>query len=334
MPVKAEKKRTIDIEKKQIAEELRKIQKNKENAEIKPLAQMVNATIDLCTANYLDEEERKRKERERAKNAIAYEYIVIVKHLQEMQDLASRYGGHPYADSVKKMTNKFLPEVLKAMSDQENKLAEQKVRDMNIEEEDNMIKVYQNELGKVDKELIVEEGEAARKDESSQDPNKTATSSQKPRSFAQKKADVADSIANILAVQLISNNIKSLAVGMEDMENEGVGEALTGDEIKALTESMLSDENVKSCANMIKERDDFNKMMMGITSEQELDILKAKALDGSGKQIKDELFKAGQELIKADMAAEYAKQQLIEAQVNKELVPDGPVLRPSNDFDS
>ena len=104
-----------------------------------------------------------------------------------------------------------------------------------------------------------------------------------------------------------------------------------------MTDEMLTKERIEDYTEMIKGRDDFTHMMSGVTTVEKLDALRDKALDGSGKQLKDELFKAGQELIKKDMQKEQAAKQAAkkleeQAGINKKDIPDGPVLRPNDDF--
>ena len=94
MPI-AEKKRTIEIDKKNIAEELTKIQKSRKNAELPELFNMAQSAIALCNAQYLEEEERKKK-REKEKRYAAYLYLVLVKKMQEMEEYAAKYQGTPY----------------------------------------------------------------------------------------------------------------------------------------------------------------------------------------------------------------------------------------------
>lgn len=327
---KAEKKRTEDIDKKNLAEDLRKLQKSHKNSSLPELGVMVQSTLEACAAELFEEEERKKKERERRKQALAYEYIVICKKLQEMEEYAARHPHDPFANDASDLAKKYLPDMLKKMSDSENKAAEQKVFDMELKEENDMMKTFQAEL------KGAPEPEPAKPEAKNAEPEKEQPQQIQPnkpkKSFAERKAETADTIAKMLALQILSNNVKSLIVGMDDMADAGAGERLTEQEIQKIKEDMLTMENVNANYEMIKGRDDFNKMMDGIKTENDLETLKNKALDGSGKQIQHELFKAGRKLIDEDMKKEQAAKQLAQANINKEMIPDGPVLKPDNDF--
>ena len=324
---KSRKKRTIEIDKKNIAEELTKIQKSRKNAELPELFNMAQSAIALCNAQYLEEEERKKK-REKEKRYAAYLYLVLVKKMQEMEEYAAKYQGTPYADRFKGISAKYLPRALKAMSDTENLEAEQKVNSIELAAEDSLLKECQQKLRSDD----ANKSAADKADTNAPSVKNQSKTNLRQKSFNEQKAEFSDTIARMLAVQIISNTIKSIKVGMEEM-----GDVITNEDINKMTDEMLTKERIEDYTEMIKGRDDFTHMMSGVTTVEKLDALRDKALDGSGKQLKDELFKAGQELIKKDMQKEQAAKQAAkkleeQAGINKKDIPDGPVLRPNDDF--
>ena len=298
-----------EITPKNMAQELEKIQNSNNTEELPELDIMVKRAIELCNAEYLEEEERKKKELERRRRAWAFEYIII-RMLIEMKQYAAAYAGIAYANSIRAFSEKYLPELLlRKASAVENIRSEQKINSIRLTAEKKMIRDYQNELVKKADALAEVKSLTREKD------------------FELKKTILSNTIAKILAVHIIADNIKGIKIGMDDMAVEGAGEALSQAELAEMTGEMLTEQNVNTYAATIRGRDDFKKMIADIKTEEQLKAFKNKALDGSGRQIKKELFKAGQRLIEADKQKAMAA-KILEADPNadRKKIPDGPLV--------
>lgn len=139
-----------------------------------------------------------------------------------------------------------------------------------------------------------------------------------------------DMLADMLAVQTIAKTIKSYKAAMDDMEREGAGNAMADKELDSLTSTLLTEKNIRNYSDMIKSRPDFKRMMKKIKTPEQLEDIKLKALDGSGRQIMEELYKYSRQIIREDTNKARMEQQQLEQsmQMNKDVEP--PVLKPSD----
>lgn len=308
-----------ELEGQLIGADLMKLQRDVKQGKSKVLSSMVQDMIDGCTAEYMDDFEKKK---EKSKRAIAYDYIVRVQKLQELE-LEAKKGTDFFSKMVAEIAKDHLrtPEALKAMSDMENQAAAEKVNSITIEQENTLI-------AEIQKGITPPPEKPAPKKSSAEGSNPEPVVREKD--FDTDKAETIDQLANMLAVQRISEAIKSYKVGMEDMAENGEGQALTDEEMQEMTNDMLSQENIKAFSDMIKGRDDFMRMTRDIKDWNSLDQLKRDALDGSGQRLKDRLYKASQQIIKEDTQRVRMEQQCEmqrqQRELAKELVGVDPIL--------
>ena len=262
----------------------------------KVLSNMVNKTINSCTANDDEEEEEKRR---RIRKNTQFTYAVRVIQLRQLEAEAVKLGN-PFANALISIIEWHLkdPEVLKAMSGIENRNAEKAVAKMELSAEKDSIAKIQKAIKK---------------------PADTVERAAKISSFAQIKEETFNALADMLAVQTIAKTIKSYKVGMDDMANEGAGDAMSDKELKKLTETMLTEDNITNYSKMIKSREDFKRMKKDIKTPEQLEALRQKALDGSGSQIMDELYKYSREIIRDSTQKAKMEQQKLEQQRAKEM---------------
>ena len=308
-----------ELEGQLIGADLMKLQRDVKKGKSKVLSSMVQDMIDGCTAEYMDSFEKKK---EKSKRAVAFDYIVRVQKLQELE-LEAKKGTDFFSKMVAEIAKDHLrtPEALKAMSDMENQAAAEKVNSITIEQENTLIAEIQKGITPPPEKP---------------DPKKSSAEGSDPepvvreKDFDTDKAETIDQLANLLAVQRISEAIKSYKVGMEDMAENGEGQALTNEEMQEMTNDMLSQENIKAFSDMIKGRDDFMRMTRDIKDWNSLDQLKRDALDGSGQRLKDRLYKASQQIIKEDTQRERMEQQCEMQRQQRELAKEldgvGPIL--------
>ncbi|MBO6141125.1 MAG: hypothetical protein J6O40_04950 [Ruminococcus sp.] len=284
-----------ELENQLLANDLSQLQRTiKPGAKV--LSKMVTDTIKSCTAQEDEEEEEKRR---RIKKDTQFTYAMRVIQLRQLEAEAAKYND-PFAKEAARIAKDHLKndEMLKAMSSMENEKAERAVAKMELKAEKERIKKIQNTI------KVPAAHNAVR-------PVKL--------SFAQLKDDTFDALADMLAVQTIAKTIKSYKVGLEDMANEGAGDAMSDDEFKKLTDTMLTEGNITNYSKMIKSREDFKRMKRDIKTPEQLEALKQKALDGSGSQIMDELYKYSREIIRDSTQKAKMEQQKLEQQRAKEM---------------
>ncbi|MBQ6675533.1 MAG: hypothetical protein IJM75_05320 [Ruminococcus sp.] len=296
-----------ELENQLIASDLKQLQKDIKAKGSKPLSKTVSDTINICSQKSDDEDEEKKR---RKWKDIQFIYAVRVMQLRELEAQAAKYND-PFAMRAARIAKDHLsdPEVLKALSAVENNAAEEAVNEMDLKGENKQIARIQQSLKK----------------ENTIDPRQL--------NFQTEKQQTEEMIADMLAVMMIGKTIKSYKVGMDDMAKNGAGNAMSDAEISALTEEMLTEGNIKSYSNMIKSRDDFKRMMRDIKTPEQLSALKNKALDGSGRQIMDELYKYSRELILDSTKKAKMEQQQLEQAMRPKAPETAPVLKPITDFD-
>lgn len=320
-----------ELEGQLIGADLMELQRNVKKGKSKVLSTMVQDMIDGCTAEYMDEFEKKK---EKSKRAVAYDYIVRVQKLQEME-LEANKGNDLFSKMCRDIAREHLrtPEALKAMSDMENQAMEEKVNGMTLVSETLLIKEIQKNITPPPQKQAAVPVQADNK-EGAKAP-KAENVLQPPRDFAKEKEELMGHIVQMLAVQKIADTIKSYKAGMEDMAEGGEGKAMTNEEVQEMTNQLMSMENIKSCADMIKDMADYKRLKKSITNLEELDKLKLDALDGSGGRLKERLHKASRMIIKEDTQRLRMEQQREIQKQQREIAnrnAEPAVLKPTDNF--
>ena len=101
--------------------------------------------------------------------------------------------------------------------------------------------------------------------------------------FKQQKAIVAEYAANVMAVNMTGKLMKNLRYSYKDME---------ASEIKQTNKQTLSQENLTGTANAIKQRDDWQHMVDGIKSWNDLNKFKNLTAQNKGAALMNDLAEA------------------------------------------
>ena len=297
---------TNELESQLVATDLKELQRTINSGENKALSKTVQDTIDSCTAREDEEEEEKRR---RLKKDTQFIYALRVIQLKQLEAEAAKYND-PFAQKAAAIAKEHLkdPTVLKMMSDVENSEAEKAVESIDLAAERKNIQSIQNTY------------------------KKTAEVKGIDNSFEAQKKRTMDMLADMLAVQTIAKTIKSYKAAMDDMEREGVGNAMADKELDSLTSTLLTEKNIRNYSDMIKSRPDFKRMMNKIKTPEQLEDIKLKALDGSGRQIMEELYKYSRQIIREDTNRARMEQQQLEQTMQMNRVVEPPVLKPNDYF--
>ncbi len=257
--------------------DLRVIEKTtKSGQETMKLGEMVRDMVNGNSwAAFMEESENKKKKK---MGEIAYAYAVYVVKLKELQTEAKLHPKDLFAKRVEETVEKHLasPELLRHLSEMENKAVEKQIEQVKLEAEDQKLKDYRTELeiiSKAKRPLTVSEGEF----------------------FEQQKKAVLDKLAKIIAVQTAARTIKSMKVSLQEMQDRGQGQSMSEEELNTEIKGLLSDDYLNKTAAFIKTRDDFDAIAKSITTKELLDDIVRKAQTGNA--LLDELHKAGKGLI-------------------------------------
>ena len=257
----------------------------------KKLVDLVSEMIDGCTANmYMDSKEEKNGKRQRD---MAFTYEVYVEKLRQLDEEAAKSNSEFAEKVMKAVTN--TPEMLKKLSDEENKAFEEKVNDTELEmsADRNKVSQYQEQLMNMSTEGMDDKDV-----------------------FDERIADFGGQLAKIIAAQVAERQIKTMIAAQEDMAEAGAGEKLTKEEIDENINTYLNDDYLEEVAKDIQQRDDFRAMMKGITNIDKLNDIRSKATNGF------ELLEVLQQSVKTVEANEARKDQM---QHQKELEIQNPV---------
>lgn len=259
---------------------------------------------DVNDDGLTEEEREKKKKKDKEK-----EFLVasIVEKLDELKKEAEAHPNLPGADRAKKLADDYLkdPEVLQAMSLQENRAAEKEVKETKLKMEET---IEASVSAKAKKELKDTVPENCPKDKTPEEY------------FAEQKGLLADHAARMLAVKTLATTVKSYMVADKTM---------TEKEKKELRMDVLSEKNIINCTKDIKSRDDFKAMMGKVKDWNSFNEIKSELTEKTGgDKLFDRLAKTSKEMIQTE-----SKRMTVE-EVNAEIEAmqrtDARILKPTD----
>ena len=225
--------------------------------------------------------------------------LVRAKMLQELEQQALKTPNDPYAKKVAEVAHEQLrqPGAVKGLTELENQTLTEKIDNSKL-----MVSPSKN------KNIAAENVEDRMLDNARFDlkglteitENGVPDDSTPQKHFNWTKSMVTDELAKVLAVQTLIRSIKSQREALNDMAAENGGEGMTQDEIDEMAQEMLTDDNISSYAEEIKQGPEFNRMMAEVSDWKSLKEIEKDALEGNGMKLMNRMAQARKDIIRED----------------------------------
>ena len=236
------------------------------------------------------EELEKEKEKEKAKDGFILSSVMTEIEKEQAEEAEAEespsYGDDSAGKDEEKKEEYIRPtdkEVLRQMEKEEMTAAEEKVKSIELKPEDEKAAKVQDKIRQNDS-----------------NPFDCPPDTDPDDFFNAEKKKLAENLAELIAVKVISNTIKSYKAADDDVD------------VTQLSKELLNEERIKGYKQDILARDDFTQMMDSVKDWQQLDDLRGSALEGNGGRVMDNLAKHRNEMINNDASKEVDRQMEIE----------------------